>query len=381
MGNSTVNPNKPLQPLRRPALFGTVSETRRPRIACVMLSARQGGLEQSLLDYCEALATERHAVHAVVHPRWPGRATLAHLPLAEVTTLGTWHERDPLAAWRLRVRLRAFAPDAILTIGRRASVVTRRARTGLPQVAVTPNYGILPLIGLDHVIATTQDLRRALLAAGQPAERITVVPNLVRVPPDPPAPAAGPVPAIGALGRMIPRKGFSDLLEAAALLAARGHAFELHLGGSGPEQPVLEALAAQRGLADRVRWPGWIADQAAFFAGLDLFCVPSREEPFGIVVLEGMAYARAVVATAAAGPREIVSDGADGLLVPPSDPPALAGALARLLDDPSLRARLARAGRATALRRYDLPIVARQISAVLCGIARRPCAARPPDQL
>ena len=87
------------------------------------------------------------------------------------------------------------------------------------------------------------------------------------------------------------------------------------------------------------------------------------------MVLEAMAHARALVATAAAGPREIVSHGVDGLLVPPGDPPALAAALAALLDDPSLRARLARAGRETARARYDLPVVARQISAVLCRMA------------
>ena len=77
-----------------------------------------------------------------------------------------------------------------------------------------------------------------------------------------------------------------------------------------------------------MRFLGWVEDKRAFFETLDLFCVPSREEPFGIVVLEGMAHGRAVVATAAAGPREIIRDGIDGLLVPPASPPALAAALA-----------------------------------------------------
>ncbi len=77
-------------------------------------------------------------------------------------------------------------------------------------------------------------------------------------------------------------------------------------------------------------------------------------------------------------------DGVDGLLAAPAAPPALATALARLLDDPRLRARLARAGRETARARFDLPVVARQISAVLCQVAavrEHPCAAAPADQL
>jgi glycosyltransferase involved in cell wall biosynthesis len=240
----------------------------------------------------------------------------------------------------------------------------------LPQIGVTPNYGLKPLLGLDHVIATTADLRRALLAAGQPAARISVVPNLVRLPAEietTAADRAGPL-VIGALGRLVAKKGFADLLQAAALLAARGQPFELRLGGSGLEAAALRALAERLGLAGRVRFVGWVDDKPGFFRALDLCCVPSREEPFGIVVLEAMAHGRAVVASAAAGPREIIRDGIDGLLVPPGAPPALADALAALLDDPRRRAALARAGRETVRTRFDLPVVAKLISATVLRV-------------
>jgi glycosyltransferase involved in cell wall biosynthesis len=335
-----------------------------------MLAPGLGGLEQSLVDYCEALALEGHPVEAVVHPRWAGLAALERLPLAAITPLGTLNQWDPLAVHRLRRRLRAAPPAVVLTIGRRAGTLVRRARRRLPplpQVGVTPNYSLQPLIGLDHVIATTADLRRALLAAGQPAARIGVVPNLVRVPPEIACGARDPAapPVIGALGRLVERKGFADLLEAAALLAARGYGFELRIGGSGPAQAALRATVDRLGLAPLVRFLGWVEDKRGFFEPLDVLCVPSREEPFGIVVLEGMAHGRAVVATAAPGPRAIVRDGIDGLLVPPAAPPALADALASLLADPSRRLALARAGRATARDRFDLPVVAKLISATI----------------
>lgn len=347
-----------------------MSPARRPAVACVMLAPGLGGLEQSLLDYCEALVLEGHPVEAVVHPHWAGLPALERLPLVTITPLGNLNQWDPLAVRRLRRRLRAAPPAAVLTIGRRAGALVRRARRRLPplpQVGVTPNYRLQPLIGLDHVIATTADLRRALLAAGQPAARISVVPNLVRMPrqitcgaPDPAAP-----PVIGALGRLIERKGFADLLEAAALLAARGHGFELRIGGSGPAEAALRAKVDRLRLAPRVRFLGWVENKRGFFEPLDVFCVPSREEPFGIVVLEAMAHGRAVVAAAAPGPREIISDGVDGLLVPPASPPALADALAALLEDPSRRQALARAGRATVCARFDLPVVAKLISATI----------------
>jgi glycosyltransferase involved in cell wall biosynthesis len=357
-----------------------------PAVACIMLSAGRGGLEQSLLDHCEALLLERHPVHALVHPRAAIRPALERLPLARFATLGNLNEWDPLAIRRLRSWLRAAAPAVALTIGRRASALTRRARRGLPglpQVGVTPNYSLRPLIGLDHVLATTEDLRQALIAAGQPAASITVVPNLVRLPPEMVARLPDPdaVPVIGALGRFVPKKGFADLLEALALLASRGYRFEAKIGGSGPDESNLRGLSARLRLTDHVRFLGWVEDKQAFFETLDVVCVPSREEPFGIVVLEAMAHGRATIATATAGPREIVRDGVDGLVVPRADPPGLAAAIADLLEHPERRRALAAAGLETVRARFALPVVARQISATLRAVAairNEPLASRDP---
>jgi glycosyltransferase involved in cell wall biosynthesis len=363
---------------------------RRPTVACIMLSPGLGGLEQSLLDYCEALLLERHRVHALVHPRAAIRSALEQLPLASLAGLRNANEWDPLAIRNLRRWLRTAGPEVVLTIGRRASALTRRARrrlAGLPQVGVTPNYSLGPLVGLDHVLATTEDLRQALLAAGQPAARITLVPNLVRPPPDITLPTADPAapPVIGALGRFIPKKGFSDFLEALALLVARGYRFQARIGGSGAQESDLKALSTRLHLTEHVRFLGWVEDKRAFFEPLDLFCVPSREEPFGIVVLEAMAHGRATIATDAAGPREIVRDGVDGLLVPRGDPPALARAIAKLLDQPERRLAFAEAGLRAVRARFALPVVARQISATLCAVAgdraEPPCKPQRQDQL
>lgn len=339
-----------------------------------MLSGGQGGLEQSMLDYCGALATEGHRVMAITHPDWPGLEGLGRLPVqvADCRTLGEW---DPLAVLRLKKLLRLARSDIVLTIGRRASGLTRRALSGvfnLPQVAVTPNYSFDQLIGLDHVLATTAHLRRSLIAAGQPADRVTVVPNMVQVPEyaAPVAPEPVELPVIGALGRFVPKKGFVQLIEALALLRARDHSFSMCLAGSGPEEASLRASVAQRGLADRITFLGWITDKRRFFESVDIFCVPSLHEPFGIVVLEGFAFGRASVVTDAEGPSQIARHGVDALVVPRGDPARLADGLASLLDDPNLRHRLGRAALAIARERYEQKVVARQISCVLRRIVR-----------
>jgi glycosyltransferase involved in cell wall biosynthesis len=338
-------------------------------VVCAMLSRAQGGLEQSLLDYCEALSLRGHRVVAVTHPGWPGVRQLAQMPLehAGCRSFGEW---DPLAVLRLRRLFRRADAEVVLTIGRRASALARRALVPipqLPQVAVTPNYSLKQLVGVDHVLATTEDLRRALIAAGQPAERITVIPNMVRLPPGADAVPAASVeePVIGTLGRFVAKKGFLQLIDALALLHQRGHRFRVRLAGDGPEDQALRARVAESGLDGRIEFPGWITDKQAFFAGLDVFCVPSLHEPFGIVVLEGFAHGRATVITDAEGPAQIVRDGIDALVVPRDDPGALADALARLLDDPALRHRLGQAALASVRERYALDVVAAQISQTL----------------
>jgi hypothetical protein len=121
---------------------GAAASVDRPlSVMCAMLSRGQGGLEQSLLDYCEALSGAGERVAALVHPEWPGIAELQRLgiELATFRSLGEW---DPLAAARLRRLLSRRAPDVALTIGRRASSLVRRAlarRSRPAHVAVTPN--------------------------------------------------------------------------------------------------------------------------------------------------------------------------------------------------------------------------------------------------
>jgi glycosyltransferase involved in cell wall biosynthesis len=311
----------------------------------------------------------------MVAPGWPDRARLASLPIESVP-VGSRNEWDPIARYRLRAALKACAPAVAFTIGRRATVLTRGAlgRTSMvPLVARTPNDRVSRLTGIDHVIATTPEIAQALIAAGQPPERISVIPHLVRVPKGRPRRnrTAHETLVIGALGRLVPGKGFDDLIDALALLRTRGVAFAATLGGAGPEEGGLRRRAAAAALGDRLALPGWVTDKAAFFGGIDLLCVPSRAEAFGLVVLEGMAHGVPVVAADAEGPRAIISDGIDGLLVPRGAPAHLADALERLLNDAALRRRLAGSALETVRTRYALPVVATQLSDTLRSVVRR----------
>lgn len=177
---------------------------------------------------------------------------------------------------------------------------------------------------------------------------------------DAPAPSAGDPPLL-AVAHLYPRKSVDTLLQAMTLLPARWRHVRLHVVGVGPELARLQALARRLGLAERVAFLGHVsrARLVAEYRRCALFCLPSRQEGFGIVYLEAMAAGKAVVACRAAAVPEVVEHGVTGLLVNPGDPLALAAALADLLDDPLRRAALGEAGAARA-RRYDAPAVARR---------------------
>jgi rhamnosyl/mannosyltransferase len=125
------------------------------------------------------------------------------------------------------------------------------------------------------------------------------------------------------------------------------------LVGDGPRRHELEALAERLGLGDRVTFVGSVADPLALLQTGDLFVLPSvAAEGAPMALLEALALGTPTVATRAGGIPEVVDDGRTGLLVPPGDPAALAGAMLRVLGDAALASRLSRAGREDARTRF-----------------------------
>jgi glycosyltransferase involved in cell wall biosynthesis len=166
------------------------------------------------------------------------------------------------------------------------------------------------------------------------------------------------VPVVGIVGRLQPWKGQHRLLAAQALLRERGH--ELHLvivggdayGLSADYAASLPALIGELGLGGRVTMTGQVPDPGPYIERMDILVNASDDEPFGIVLLEGMAREVAVVAIDSGGPREIIEDRRSGLLARSGEPSDLADTLGELLASPELRRNLARSGRERFLREF-----------------------------
>ncbi|MBC9176375.1 glycosyltransferase [Roseomonas ludipueritiae] len=211
----------------------------------------------------------------------------------------------------------------------------------------------------DHLVGNTRDLVGWMVRQGWPAGRAHYLPNFTDdfagVLPAELGLAEG-APRLVALGRLHRNKGFDTLLRALALLPGA----ELAIGGEGPERAALEKLAAELGVATRVRFLGWRQDAGALLAGCDVFVCSSRHEPLGNVVLEAWSASKPVVAVAAQGPAELIEDGRTGLLVPQESPEALAQAVGSLLADPARAADLGAAGRAGWEAEFaEAPVLAR----------------------
>lgn len=307
------------------------------RIAQLMAGAPAGGAELFFERLSIALAAAGDTVLPLIRHN-PARVKRLQAAGLAPQTFSFGSVVDIPTRWSLGTALRAFAPRiAVAWMGRAATL----APSGDWVLAgrLGGYYDLSRFRRCDHLIGNTRTLAAWIAAQGWPAARTHHLPNFA---PDlaGAAPAPLPSPLILALGRLHPNKAFDTLIRAMPHLPGA----HLAIAGDGPLRPALERLA--RIAPGRVHFLGWRADTAALLAAATVLACTSRHEPLGNVVIEAWSAGTPVIATAADGPRELITPGADGLLVPIDHPRALADALAGLLADPARAAALAAAGRA-----------------------------------
>ena len=189
------------------------------------------------------------------------------------------------------------------------------------------------------------------------------------------------IPRIVSVGRLVPFKGFADLIDACAELARRRIDFVCDIIGDGPLRETLQAKIEQLDLASRVNLLGSLSQGAVLekLQAADIFALASTTDAqgatdvFPTVILEAMASARPVVSTRLAGIPELVVDGQTGMLALPGDSAALAQTLEQLLRDPELRLRFGHAGRARIEQHFRIE----QTVAPLVQLLERSCSRRP----
>ena len=326
------------------------------KVAQVMAGAAAGGAELFFERLCIALHRAGENVFPVIRRDAPRAARLreAGLAAAEFAFRGPL---DALTRPRLARALRRFAPRVAVTWMSRA--MDHMPRGDWVQVGrIGGYYRLGHYRRCDHLVGNTRFIVAWLRGQGWPASRTHFLPNFS---PDfsgiaPAADIPPGRPLLLALGRLHDDKAFDVLIRA----MPRVPGATLLIAGEGPEGEKLRRLARGEGVAGRVVFSPWRQDVGALLKAADVFVCPSRLEPLGNVVLEAWSAGCPVVAAAADGPRELITNGADGLLVPMEDPAALAEAIGAVVEDRAKAAPLAAAGRQNFVANFsEAPVVAR----------------------
>ena len=329
------------------------------RILQVNSSSAWGGGETHVRQLTEVLRRRGHDVVIA------GRPKSRLKPEIELPFLNS---ADFLTAVRLRRRLATNPFDIVHAhVARDYSVVAaallgcKRPRFVLTRHLLHPIRSHFLYRRVDAWIAPTSQIMNTL--SGFSRKTAAVIPNWVDVQQILYAPHALHEPVtVGLLGQISPHKGHGDAIEAMRQL---GGSFRLLIAGEGESDYVDLLQKKSAGLP--VEFIGF-ASLPDFFRQIDILIVPSWEEPFGIVLLEAMAAGIPVIATAAGGPKEIISSPSEGVLVPPRDPHALARAIELLTNDSERMATIVRSARNRVESNFDVRVVVPKIEEVYRGL-------------
>lgn len=236
----------------------------------------------------------------------------------------------------------SFRPDVIFCHSNRLMKWMRILRffSGTKSAAVNHGITFKNSLHCDYVISINQQIADLVVAAGFDKEKSLVLPNVIKVDQKYQQKTLKNPPVIGIYGRIEPRKGFDILINAAGLLAKRGQDFKLKIGGF--EVPgsygwnTLKQFIQEQNISEKCQFVGTVLDKKKFFEDVDIFCVPSREEPFGLVILEGFLYSTLVISSDTDGGKFLIEDNKSGLLFKNDEPVDLAQKIENLLRHPEI---------------------------------------------
>ena len=352
----------------------------------------RGGQNQVLVTVL-GLRGLGHRTMLVAHPdgelRQRAKEGLDLIPLAPKT------EMDLGAAWRLSRLLKQLKPDIVhahdphgvamaglalsmsTQLAKPPLVVSRRVDFHLRNAALSRwKYR-----QVDCFICASEAIRQMIVADGVPAARTVTVHEGIDLERMNTAPRASlhedlflphQAPIVGNVAALVPHKGQRHLIEAAALVVRKVPDARFVIAGEGELRPALERQIKEHRLEKHVLLAGFRPDVLSLHKAFDVFVMSSITEGLGTSLLDAMAAAKPIVATATGGIPEVVVDGVTGILVPPRDDASMAAAIVQLLKDAALRQQMGYAGLARARDLFSSERMLKETLKVYKRVALRP---------
>ncbi|MCX7805321.1 MAG: glycosyltransferase family 4 protein [Planctomycetota bacterium] len=359
---------------------------------CYICEATAGGVRKHLRDLILGLPSGKFEIAALLGDRGePGfaedvRKFQARGAIVSLIRMG--REISPVADFRalrtLQAAIKSLRPDIVHTHGSKGGFLGRLAAssTGVPRIVHTPHTFAFQwargtrrwaymaaerfAAGRCHMFVAVGPSQRDLIVASglAPPERIRLIENgvdhAVLFRPETRAEIRRELgigegaAVVGMVARLAPQKGVRRFVEAARLVADAEPEARFVLIGGGPLEGQVRSQVSSLRLADRLLVLGHREDAERLYPAFDVFVLSSLYEGMPYVLLEAQAAGLPVVATNVPGNSDAVSDGETGILVPPEDTGAIAGAVISLLRDPQRRCRMAGAGRRLVAERFAL---------------------------
>jgi glycosyltransferase involved in cell wall biosynthesis len=349
-----------------------ISAAGSPRVLHVITPSRMAGAETFLARLLRRTiaqsGTSRSASHCISSAS-PANAEMRAAGM-RFDTRGIGGKANPFAVPRLRRAARSFRADLLHSHLSSASWWCGWSETlgGPPSIGHVHGFtSALWHRRQTHLIACSAAVRQDLIAKRIPAERITVM----HYPVDPDdmrahrssamvreeLGAAADTPIVGTFAHLSEKKGYRELVRAAAIVLRRMPRAQFWCFGDGPLRTELEHSARELGVDHRFKLFGFRRDVPDLMRSIDVMCLPSHREPFGLVYVEAALAEKPVIACNAGGAPEIIMHGETGYLVPSAggNVAALADAILTLLDNRSQSAAMGRRGRQLALERFGWP--------------------------
>lgn len=353
-----------------------------------LIRPAQGGMQNHVFELVCGLKKKGYSL-GVISPKnesLRAKLRLIDVGLHEMPISDKLSMSDPLTVMRLARLLKHVKPDILHIHGNKTAVMGEIAASlaGISSTVVTihnfqsyrklswPNKSVAGFIDrrltgrADKIIAVSESLKSSLVDEGRfkPAG-IAVIHNGIdsKKWSDKKASKSELRRRLGfgakdflaaCIGRLIDWKGHEVLIEAAAHSIKAMPNLKVLIAGDGPLHDHLSALIKERGLDANVILLGYVADIKPLLALSDLFVFPSKREPFGLAVLEAMATGLPVIAADAGGIPEIITNGLNGVLVPPGNIAALSAAIEDLAVDARKRRAFAAGGRTTVADKFSL---------------------------